>query len=128
LDVIVRDKDTKDPIPNATVQIVDEDGNVILTTTTDENGKVSKDKLPVGDYTIKVISVPEGYKAPSDQTITIKNNVKTTVIFELEKNKTTAVQTGDNNNIFAMAGAGMTAIAGMFLSLKKFKIHKNKED
>ena len=124
LDVVVRDKDTKEPIPNAKVEVVDKDGNVILETTTDSNGKVSKDKLPIGDYTIKVLEVPDGYNKPNDQTITIKKSVKTTVIFELEKDKlttTSLVQTGDNNNILGLALAGMVSFGGMLFALLKRK-------
>ena len=124
LDVVVRDKDTKEPIPNAKVEVVDKDGNVILETTTDSNGKVSKDKLPIGDYTIKVLEVPDGYNKPNDQAITIKKSVKTTVIFELEKDKlttTSLVQTGDNNNILGLVLVGMVSFGGMLFALLKRK-------
>ena len=123
LEVVVRDKDTKDPIPNAKVEVIDKDGNIIITTQTDSNGNVSKDKLPVGDYTIKVTEVPDGYNTPEDQKATIKESTKTTVIFELEKeNKdNNVVQTGDNTKILAIVGTLTTALGGMFVSLKKRK-------
>ena len=125
LEVIVRDKDTKEPIPGAKVVVVDEKGNTILETTTNENGRVEKDKLPVGKYTIKVVEVPDGYKAPNDQDVTIKRSVKTTVIFELEKPKKAVipniVQTGDNNNIFGLIGVGIASVAGMIFVSKKNK-------
>ncbi len=126
LEVIVRDKDTKEPIPGAKVQILDESGKVIQETTTDSNGRVQKDKLPTGKYTIKVTEVPDGYKAPNDQDVTIKRSVKTTVIFELEKVKkpiipSNIVQTGDNNNIFGLIGAGIASVAGMIFVSKKHK-------
>lgn len=125
LEVIVRDKDTKEPIPGAKVVVVDEKGNTILETKTNENGRVEKDKLPVGKYTIKVVEVPDGYKAPNDQDVTIKRSVKTTVIFELEKPKKAVipniVQTGDNNNIFGLIGVGIASVAGMIFVSKKNK-------
>ena len=141
LDVIVRDKDTKVPIPNAKVEVVDENNNTILETTTDSNGTISKDKLPTGNYTVRVIEVPDGYNKPNDQTITIKDNIKTTVIFELDKNtvvttnntpnETTTtndttpsnhtVQTGDNNNILGLALAGVVSVCGMLLAFVKRK-------
>ena len=77
----MRDKETKVPIPNAKVEVVDENNNTILETTTDSNGTISKDKLPTGNYTVRVIEVPNGYNKPNDQTITIKDSIKTTVIF-----------------------------------------------
>ena len=126
LEVIVRDKNTKEPIPGAKVQVIDKDGKVILETVTDKNGRIEKDKLPIGDYTIKVKEVPSGYTLPNDQKITIKKSVKTTVIFELEKNKVPTagiVQTGDNNNILGFIGAGLASIAGMI-----FVSRKNKKD
>ena len=119
LDIIVRDKNTKDPIPNATVEILDKDGKVIDTVKTDNNGKIEKDKLPVGDYTIKVIEVPDGYNIPDNQKVTVEKDKTTTVIFELEK-KTTP-KTGDNSHVFTFIGTGIAAISGMFLSLKKKK-------
>ena len=125
LEVIVRDKDTKEPIPGAKVVVVDEKGNTILETKTNENGRVEKDKLPVGKYTIKVVEVPDGYKAPNDQDVTIKRSVKTTVIFGLGKPKKAVipniVQTGDNNNIFGLIGVGIASVAGMIFVSKKNK-------
>ncbi len=47
-------------VPGATVTIVDSDGNVIGTTTTDENGNFGFDDLDDGDYTIEV-DYPAGY-------------------------------------------------------------------
>ena len=81
--------------------------------------------MPVGKYTIKVVEVPDGYKAPNDQDVTIKRSVKTTVIFELEKPKKAVipniVQTGDNNNIFGLIGVGIASVAGMIFVSKKNK-------
>lgn len=130
LEVIVRDKNTKEPIPGAKVQVLDKDGKVVLETTTDKNGRIEKDKMPIGDYTIKVLEVPDGYNLPNNQKITIKRSVKTTVIFELEKNKnildddvpkSNIVQTGDNNNIFGLISAGIASVAGMIFVSKKNK-------
>ena len=40
---------------NQTVELRDKDGKVVATTTTDENGAYSFEKLPAGDYTVKVV-------------------------------------------------------------------------
>ena len=40
---------------NQTVELRDKDGKVVATTTTDANGAYSFEKLPAGDYTVKVV-------------------------------------------------------------------------
>ena len=49
-----------------TANLVDVDGNVVATTTTDEKGNYSFDKLPVGTYSVKVVQ--DGPIAPLEQT------------------------------------------------------------
>ncbi|MDP4179430.1 MAG: SdrD B-like domain-containing protein, partial [Bacillota bacterium] len=48
------------PVPNATVKLLNSNGDVIATTTTDSNGKFLFSNLPAGDYSIKVVK-PDGY-------------------------------------------------------------------
>ena len=127
LDIIIRDKDTKEPIPNATIVIVDKDGNE-TTTKTDKNGKVEQKDLPIGDYTIKVTTVPKGYNIPDNQKASVEKNTTTTVIFEIEKQpiiekeedkKEEIVQTGDDNKLSLFASLGLSSLVGIFLSLRK---------
>ena len=49
-----------------TVNLVDADGNVVATTTTDEKGNYSFDKLPAGTYSVKVVQ--DGPIASLEQT------------------------------------------------------------
>ena len=51
---------------NQTVELRDKDGKVVATTTTDENGTYSFEKLPAGDYTVKVVK--DGALTDLDQT------------------------------------------------------------
>ena len=51
---------------NQTVELRDKDGKVVATTTTDENGAYSFEKLPAGDYTVKVVK--DGALTDTDQT------------------------------------------------------------
>ena len=51
---------------NQTVKLRDKDGKVVATTTTDENGAYSFEKLPAGDYTVKVVK--DGALTDLDQT------------------------------------------------------------
>ena len=47
-------------LPEVTVSLVDEMGKVIATTVTGTDGLYKFDKLPAGDYTVKVSDVPTG--------------------------------------------------------------------
>ena len=87
LDITVKDKDTDEPIPGAKVEIYDEDGNKVGEGTTDENGKLIVEDLPIGDYTIKVTEVPDGYNKPDDTTVTVEEDKTTDVVIEVEKKK-----------------------------------------
>ena len=51
---------------NQTVELRDKDGKVVATTTTDENGAYSFEKLPAGSYRVKVVK--DGALAGLDQT------------------------------------------------------------
>ena len=51
---------------NQTVELRDKDGKVVATTTTDANGAYSFEKLPAGDYTVKVVK--DGALTDLDQT------------------------------------------------------------
>ena len=51
---------------NQTVKLRDKDGKVVATTTTDENGAYSFEKLPAGNYTVKVVK--DGALTDLDQT------------------------------------------------------------
>ena len=58
--------DTEGRYSGVTVQLLDKDGNVIATTTTDKDGKYSFEHLPDGTYSVKVVK--DGALADTDQT------------------------------------------------------------
>ena len=61
------DQDGTEPgYSGVTVQLLDKDGNVVATTTTDANGKYSFSKLPDGTYSVKVVK--DGELADTEQT------------------------------------------------------------
>ena len=61
------DQDGTEPgYSGVTVQLLDKDGQVIATTTTDANGKYSFSKLPDGTYSVKVVK--DGELADTEQT------------------------------------------------------------
>ena len=61
-----RKGDTEGRYSGVTVQLLDEDGTVIATTTTDKDGTYSFEHLPDGTYSIKVVK--DGVLADADQT------------------------------------------------------------
>jgi len=58
--------DGEETFGGVTVDLLDKDGNVVATTTTDKDGKYSFEKLPAGTYRVKVH--PDGALAGLDQT------------------------------------------------------------
>ena len=58
--------DTEGRYSGVTVQLLDKDGKVIATTTTDKDGKYSFEHLPDGTYSVKVVKV--GVLTDTDQT------------------------------------------------------------
>ena len=61
-----RKGDTEGRYSGVTVQLLDKDGKVIATTTTDKDGKYSFEHLPDGTYSVKVVK--DGALADADQT------------------------------------------------------------
>ena len=58
--------DTEGRYSGVTVELLDKDGKVIATTTTDKDGKYSFEHLPDGTYSVKVVK--DGVLADADQT------------------------------------------------------------
>ena len=96
LQATIKDETTGDPIKNATVEIKDEDGNVITTVTTDENGKTPVvPNLTIGKtYIIHTVSVPDGYQPPADKSQTITSTDTVTVDLVVDKTPDNTPVTG----------------------------------
>lgn len=94
LEIVVTDEKTGEPVPNATVEITYPDGHR-ETATTDENGKVFRDGLEPGEYTVTVTKVPDGYTVTTgtQDTVTVKKGETTKKEFKIktktEENKKT---------------------------------------
>ena len=58
--------DGEETFSGVTVDLLDKDGNVVATTTTDKDGKYSFEHLPDGTYSVKVVK--DGALADADQT------------------------------------------------------------
>ncbi len=52
---------TNTVLKGATFELLDKDGKVFTTVTTDKNGKAVIDNIPLGDYKLKETVAPEGY-------------------------------------------------------------------
>ena len=82
-----------------TVNLVDADGNVVATTTTDEKGNYSFDKLPAGTYSVKVVQ--DGPIASLEQTgdpDATKDNSSEPITLNNDNPSTTDVNFGYVNN------------------------------
>ena len=82
-----------------TVNLVDADGNVVATTTTDEKGNYSFDKLPAGTYSVKVVQ--DGPIASLEQTgdpDATKDNASEPITLNNDNPSTTDVNFGYVNN------------------------------
>lgn len=122
LQAVITDKNTGNPIANATVEIKDEKGTVIATVKTDEKGLTAiVDKLTIGTtYTVHVTSVPSGYTAPDDRQQLISNTTLVTVKLVVSKATDTSIYTGDDTNVLGLSILAFISLAGIaVLTLKK---------
>ena len=122
------------PLPNAGFRIKDEDGNIVATGVTDENG-IATFTLRYGKYTYQEYNAPEGYEIDeSEYAFEIKEDgqiVKATMTNEkIPEELITTPKTGDDSRpglwigLSALSGAGVAA----FGILTAVKMRKRKEE
>ena len=93
-------------VPNAVYTFYDVDNNEVGTLTTDENGTGTITKLPVGTYTYKETTAPEGYVIdPTVYEITIEEDGTITGNTELVDEPTQVILTKENEDGETLAGA-----------------------
>ena len=118
------------PLPNAGFRIKDEDGNIVATGVTDENG-IATFTLRYGKYTYQEYNAPEGYEIDeSEYAFEIKEDgqiVKATMTNEkIPEELITTPKTGDDSRpglwigLSALSGAGVAAF-GILTAVKMRK-------
>ena len=134
LELTKRDVSDGKLLPDAGFRIKDEDGNIVATGITDENG-LATFTLRYGKYTYQEYSAPEGYQIDeSEFPFEIKENgqiIKAEMTNEKKPVGTvTTPKTGDDSHvgiwIALSAVAGLGAAAFGMISVKSWK--KKKED
>ena len=124
-----QDVTTGEELPGATLQIIDENGNVVEEWVTTNEPHMIEGKLIAGkEYTLKEIIAPEGYEIANEIKFTVNadGTVTEVVMYDELTPKTTTPYTGDNHSdfaAFAMLGAASVIIAILIIT-KKGKKHE----
>lgn len=116
-------------LPGATLQLIDENGNVVEEWVTTNEPHMIEGKLIAGkEYTLKEIIAPEGYEIANEIKFTVNadGTVTEVVMYDELTPKTTTPYTGDNHSdfaAFAMLGTASVIIAILIIT-KKGKKHE----
>lgn len=114
-----RDITTDKELTGATLQIIDEDGNVVEEWVSTDEAHFVEGKLIAGkEYTLRETNAPDGYEIANEIKFTVNDDGSVTevVMYDELTPKTTTPYTGDNHSNFA-AFALMTASVVIFLVL-----------
>ena len=134
--------DGEETFGGVTVDLLDKDGNVVATTTTDKDGNYSFEKLPAGTYRVKVH--PDGDLAGLDQTEDpdgIADSMSGEITIGFDNQKVTGVNFGyvapevpatkpstglaqrlartGFDGLIGGAGLGAAVVGGMFLWMRR---------
>ena len=124
-----RDITTGKELPGATLQIIDENGNVVEEWVSTDEAHFIEGKLIAGkEYTLRETIAPDGYEIANEIRFTVNEDGSVTevVMYDELTPKTTTPYTGDNHNdfaAFAMLGAASVIIAILIIT-KKGKKHE----
>ncbi|MGN0393878.1 MAG: SpaA isopeptide-forming pilin-related protein, partial [Coprococcus sp.] len=107
LETVVVEAGTTNKVAGATIEVRNEAGELIKTVTSKADGSVVVEDLEVGDYTLTVTKVPDGYTASGVTSLTkeVKADQTTTYQFEVEKEvakgslETVVVEAGTTNKV-----------------------------
>lgn len=120
-----RDITTGEELPGATLQIIDEDGNVVEEwVSTNEPHMIEGKLIASKEYTLKEIIAPEGYEIANEIKFTVNadGSVTEVVMYDELTPKTTTPYTGDNHSdfaAFALMGASLIIFLVLIISRKK---------
>ena len=124
-----RDITTGEELPGATLQIIDEDGNVVEEWVSTDEAHFIEGKLIAGkEYTLRETIAPDGYEIANEIKFTVNadGSVTEVVMYDELTPKTTTPYTGDNHSnfaAFAMLGAASVILAALIIT-KKGKRHE----
>ncbi len=103
------------PLANTVINLVDKNGTIIATTTTDGNGAFTFTNVPIGDYVVKEVQ-PLGYRSttPDDVSVTVHSG-ETVIVTEFGENAiglpvTGAQLAGMMLAAAALSGSGIVAV------------------
>ena len=120
-----RDITTDKELPGATLQIIDEDGNVVEEWVSADEAHLVEGKLIAGkEYTLRETIAPDGYEIANEIRFTVNEDGSVTevVMYDELTPKTTTPYTGDNHSdfaAFALMGASLIIFLVLIISRKK---------
>ena len=120
-----RDITTGEELPGATLQIIDENGNVVEEWVSTDEAHFIEGKLIAGkEYTLRETIAPDGYEIANEISFTVNEDGSVTevVMYDELTPKTTTPYTGDNHSdfaAFALMGASLIIFLVLIISRKK---------
>ena len=120
-----RDIITDKELPGATLQIIDEDGNVVEEWVSADEAHFIEGKLIAGkEYTLRETIAPDGYEIANEIRFTVNadGSVTEVVMYDELTPKTTTPYTGDNHSdfaAFALMGASLIIFLVLIIGRKK---------
>lgn len=120
-----QDITTGEELPGATLQIIDEDGNVVEEWVSTDEAHFIEGKLIAGkEYTLRETIAPDGYEIANEIKFTVNEDGSVTevVMYDELTPKTTTPYTGDNHSdfaAFALMGASLIIFLVLIISRKK---------
>ena len=120
-----RDITTDKELPGATLQIIDEDGNVVEEWVSADEAHLVEGKLIAGkEYTLREIIPPDGYEIANEIKFTVNadGSVTEVVMYDELTPVTNTPYTGDNHSnfaAFALMGASLIIFLVLIISRKK---------
>ena len=120
-----RDITTGEELPGATLQIIDENGNVVEEWVSTDEAHFIEGKLIAGkEYTLRETIAPDGYEIANEISFTVNEDGSVTevVMYDELTPKTDTPYTGDNHSdfaAFALMGASLIIFLVLIISRKK---------